>query len=315
MHFLLGNEILNEREFYYLALKPVRISTAQRMKEILAKQAELGVPVAEVPAYYLSHKDDRARGRKSSDRGPTGKQISSLPATTVDGLTINGSDSKKRKLGEDANATTEEQPSKSARMNTGNSVLSSAELPTQSECDIPEEKVEPQVAIPRGEHRDEAGSSQPLDKSSKTQCYFYPRGRCKKGSKCHFAHTRGKKGGEGEVAGRGGRQKGGAALDKKRPPTLLSKLLQADITRDKNYILQCLRFFVNNNFLLDGIVQPYESNQLTLESDAAEDSSDYSEGEVVEAPDMLLADTAIINTLLSERPEVLAKVIGMETQA
>ena len=62
-------------------------------------------------------------------------------------------------------------------------------------------------------------------------------------------------------------------------------------------------------------MQPSESTQLTLESDAGEDSSDYSEGEVVEAPDMLLADTAIINTLLSERPEVLAKVMEMETQA
>ncbi|KAG0615523.1 hypothetical protein M758_5G048400 [Ceratodon purpureus] len=274
----------------------------QRMKEILAKQAELGVPVAEVPSYYLSqpHRDDRARGRgkqmPAAGDGPSGS--------------MNAADSRKRKIGEDAGTTTSigEHSSKSARMDTD-----LAELPTKSQYENPEGKV---VAQP--DDRDEAGTSQPSDKPAKTQCYFYQRGRCRKGIKCHFAHTRGKKGGEGEAGQRG--KKGAAAaaaaaLEKKRSPTLLSKLLQADITRDKSHILQCLRFFVNNNFLLDGILQPFESTELPLESDAALDSSDYSEGEVVEAPDMLLADTAIINTLLSERPEVLAKVIEMETQA
>uniref|UniRef100_A0A7I4CVX0 C2H2-type domain-containing protein n=1 Tax=Physcomitrium patens TaxID=3218 RepID=A0A7I4CVX0_PHYPA len=174
----------------------------QRMKEILAKQAELGVPVAEVPAHYLSqsYKEDRGRGR------------------------------------------------------------------------------------------------------------------CKKGFKCHFAHTgpRGKKGGDNE-AGRGGPK--GVGVEKKRPPTLLSKLLQGEINRDKSYILQCLRYFVNNNFLLNWPNQLSESIELPEQSDDAHESSDYSEGEVVEAPDVLLADTAIINTLLSERPEVLAKVVEMETEA
>lgn len=279
------------------------------MKEILAKQAELGVPVAEVPAHYLSHhhKDDRARGRMNLD--PIGKHI---PASAGAGYSasMSAADLRKRKLSEDTEITTSisDQPSKSARMDND-----LTEWPTKSQCENPEVKV-----VAQAEDRGEAGTSQPSDKPAKTQCYFYQRGRCRKGSKCQFAHIRGKKGGEGE-AGQGGRKAAAAAaaaaLEKKRPLTLLSKLLQADITRDKSHILQCLRFFVNNNFLLDGIVQPSESVQLTLESDAAEDSSDYSEGEVVEAPDMLLADTAIINTLLSERPEVLAKVMEMETQA
>lgn len=227
------------------------------MKDILAKQAELGVPVAEVPSYYLTHKDDRAKTWKRSDD----KQ---LP------------DTKKRKLTED---TTEEQPSKSARTDS-------------TECENRE-----------GEGEGEPGTSE-QQPSGKTPCYFYQRGRCRKGNKCHFAHTRGTK--------EGGRQKkkeATAAADKKRAPTLLSKLLHAEITRDKSYLLQCLRFIVNNNFLLDGILPE------VVESDAAEESSDYSEGEVVEAPDMLLADTAIINTLLSEQPEVLAKVLELETQA
>lgn len=274
------------------------------MKEILAKQAELGVPVAEVPAYYLSHKDDRARGRKNFDS--TGKH---MPASAGDGssASMSAADSKKRKLGEDADITTsiDEQPSKSARMATD-----LAEVPTKSHYEDLDVKV-----VAQAYDRDEAGTSQPPDKPAKIQCYFYQRGRCRKGMKCHFAHTRIKKGGEGEGGRKGAAAAAAAALEKKRPPTLLSKLLQTDITRDKSYILQCLRFFVNNNFLLDGIVQLSQSAQLTLESDAAEDSSDYSEGEVVEAPDMLLADTAITNTLLSERPEVLAKVMEMETLA
>jgi len=267
----------------------------KRMKEILARQAELGCPVAEVPAHYLSNKDDRARGRKISDRS---KQ---MPDPTVNDSSV-GSDLKKRKLGEDATVATEEHPSKSARMSTDLSNSHSnpgAELPTQAECENPEEEVK--VVPP------EAGS-QPLEKAPRAQCYFYQRGRCKKGNRCHFAHVRSKKGGEEAAAARRGRHQKGAALEKRRPPTLLSKLLQPEITRDKSYILQCLRFFVNNNFLVDGIVElPSESE--------SEESSYYSEGEVVEAPDVLLADAAIINTLLSERPEVLAKVIEMETQA
>jgi len=268
------------------------------MKEILARQAELGCPVAEVPAYYLSNKDDRARGgRKISDRS---KQLPSSTANCSSASTINGSELKKRKIGEDATVTTEEHPSKSARMNadlSNSHSNSSAELPTQAECENSEEvKVVPP----------EAGS-QPLEKAPRAQCYFYQRGRCKKGNRCHFAHVRSKKGGEEAAAARRGRHQKGAALEKRRPPTLLSKLLQPEITRDKSYILQCLRFFVNNNFLVDGIVElPSESE--------SEESSYYSEGEVVEAPDVLLADAAIINTLLSERPEVLAKVIEMETQ-
>lgn len=282
----------------------------QRMKEILAKQAELGVPVAEVPAHYLSqsYKEDRGRGRKS---------LAGEGVTT----SMNGADSKKRKLEEDASVTTGtvEQPSKFARVNVGLSNSDSnsgADLPSKSESENPQDRVVAQSieeSDTRHEDKDEA-VGKPSDKPGKTQCYFYQRGRCKKGFKCHFAHTgpRGKKGGDNE-AGRGGPK--GVGVEKKRPPTLLSKLLQGEINRDKSYILQCLRYFVNNNFLLNWPNQLSESIELPEQSDDAHESSDYSEGEVVEAPDVLLADTAIINTLLSERPEVLAKVVEMETEA
>lgn len=297
------------------------------MKEILAKQAELGVPVAEVPAYYLSlsHKDQRPLGSKEKNDQTT-QNHKEIPSTTgyQRSISNNFPESKKRKkegVVEGA-ISNDSQLVKVARVNEDSVIGHSNSLGVAStELSTKPLPVDSQVtstvqsesgATVKGEDGEEAGVN-PLSKSSKQQCYFYQRGRCKKGAKCHYAHTgpRNKKGGDGE-ASRGGRgnQKGGAA-DRKRPPTLLSKLLESSILRDKSYILQCLRYFVNNNFLVDWPNQPAKVSDLDVEEDTScENISDNSDGEVVEEPDVLAADSAIINCLLSERPEVLADVLN-----
>lgn len=299
------------------------------MKEILAKQAELGVPVAEVPAYYLSqsHKDQRPLGGKEKNDRTTQnhKEIASTTGSRRS-TSNNVSDFKKRKqeVVVEGAISNESQLVKVARMN-GDSVighsnslgvasteLSSKPLPVDSQVTS---IVQSQAgALVKGEDGEGAGIN-PLSKSSKQQCYFYQRGRCKKGAKCHYAHTGPKRGDSEATRGGRGIQKGGAA-DKKRPPTLLSKLLESSILRDKSYILQCLRYFVNNNFLVDWPNQPAKVSDLDVEEDTScENNSDNSDGEVVEEPDVLAADSAIINCLLSERPEVLADVLNSTENA
>ncbi|KAK9283033.1 hypothetical protein L1049_011261 [Liquidambar formosana] len=46
----------------------------QQLKEILAKQAELGVPVAELPSYYLLDSEDKVQGREENERALTKKE-------------------------------------------------------------------------------------------------------------------------------------------------------------------------------------------------------------------------------------------------
>lgn len=292
------------------------------MKEILAKQAELGVPVAEVPAYYLSqsHKDQRPLGSKE-ENDPSTQNHKEIPSTTGSQRSIsnNVSESKKRKKEVDVEGATrnDSQFVKVARVNEDSVIghsnslgvacteLSPKPLPIDSQ--VTSIVQSESGAMVKGEDGEEAGVN-PLSKSSKQQCYFYQRGRCKKGAKCHYAHT-GPRNKKGDGQGGRGNQKGGAA-DKKRPPTLLSKLLESSILRDKSYILQCFRYFVNNNFLVDWPNQPAKVSDLDVEEDTScENNSDNSDGEVVEEPDVLAADSAIINCLLSERPEVLADVL------
>jgi|TARA_B110000003_G_scaffold237501_1_gene242645 cleavage and polyadenylation specificity factor subunit 4 len=67
------------------------------------------------------------------------------------------------------------------------------------------------------------------------KCRFFARGRCKAGARCPFKH---------EVTER----KSSAADGGGNPQTLLKKLLDKEIKRDEQRLLQLFRFFVNNDF-------------------------------------------------------------------
>eukprot|EP00850_Spirogloea_muscicola_P009666 SM000054S18152 [mRNA] locus=s54:647260:652178:- [translate_table: standard] len=88
-------------------------------------------------------------------------------------------------------------------------------------------------------------------------CYFYRRGRCRKGSRCNFSHQlhpggdssgpKGRQGGDGG-GGRAAFRRGAAAMAAGAPPSLLAKLLAPEIQQDRSYLLQAFRFFVDNGF-------------------------------------------------------------------
>ncbi|XP_062091634.1 uncharacterized protein LOC133797668 isoform X2 [Humulus lupulus] len=57
----------------------------------------------------------------------------------------------------------------------------------------------------------------------------------------------------------------------KRKPTLLEKLLSADITRDKSYLLQAFRFMVANSFFKDGADKPLTFPSVIAKEKSGED--------------------------------------------
>ncbi|KAM6600422.1 hypothetical protein CsatA_020031 [Cannabis sativa] len=56
-----------------------------------------------------------------------------------------------------------------------------------------------------------------------------------------------------------------------RKPTLLEKLLSADITRDKSYLLQAFRFMVANSFFKDGADKPLTFPSVIFKEKSSED--------------------------------------------
>lgn len=291
------------------------------MKDILAKQAELGVPVAEVPAYYVSEPRDtmgrrhRAENRECLD--DTRKRPSSSVAVQsplFDGSTLNTSqvgaaDTKKRKHSTIENRETtedvgeaiglEDEPVKIAR------VTFNPENGHTSSLETPHSLVSPKPLSDRAQVSEGRTSSELVKRSvgdevdtetrqSDQLCYFFQRGRCKRGSKCHYVHSRqGGRAGEPNTKKVSGRNQSRTS-DAKRPPTLLSKLLGASILRDKSYILQCLRFFVNNGFLLEWPKISLDCGDWVVEEDTR---TDCMEEEVQASTGILAADAAIIKLL------------------
>ncbi|KAG6542321.1 hypothetical protein Mapa_016246 [Marchantia paleacea] len=223
----------------------------ERLKEILARQAELGVPVAELPAYYLSDRyggskdknESGGGGRKDNNRN--GKRR--LNADQGSG-TAAISDTKEKRS---------EPPLKQVKIEEPDPPTFVELAPTTRE---PEAGGPGELKIPKAEPTDEpdseavaanaGGKGQDSSKKYTQVCYFFKRGRCKKGNRCEFLHDK-----------RSDRPKKtkkdlAAAANNKRQPSLLAKLLESDIRREKSHLLQSFRFFVNNMFLLEWPEKP-----------------------------------------------------------
>jgi hypothetical protein len=217
----------------------------QRLKEILAKQAELGVQVAEVPAFYMSDRygslNSRGARAESSTSGPGEKQR----------FGKRGND-----RGESSNGVAKEEdterPAKVPRISAGSDV--SAE-PASTASNLEAEKTKETLAGV-GESKDSFETKAPTEdvvmagqkdekvsgKTSERLCFFYKRGRCKKGNRCEFLHERRPKKKKDDPS---------AQPLPKRGPTLLAKLLESDVRMERSHLLQTFRFFVNNMFLLE----------------------------------------------------------------
>ncbi|KAH9550268.1 hypothetical protein CY35_10G063400 [Sphagnum magellanicum] len=230
----------------------------QRLKEVLQRQAELGVPVAEIPSYYISDRYGRDHSKLSSNNqngaenvAPAQNTLSNQTATQVNGV----------KRGCSPRAETY-------------AVLGSGAL-----SDLSNQK---------------STGIKPTHRTSEQPCYFFQRGRCKKGSRCHFVHDRQqrRKGGEERANMRGkDRQKGASSSILK--PSLLSKLLDSSIRADKSRILECLRFFVKNSFLLEWPTRPLEFSNW-LEEDVG---GNIPEQEASPPLDVLAADAALVEAI------------------
>ena len=95
-------------------------------------------------------------------------------------------------------------------------------------------------------------------------CSYFVGGKCTKGRSCTYAHNmvlvkaarqarkEGGKGPEGTTASAAGPRKGKASasgVSAGSSSTLLRKLLDAEVRRERSLMLQCLRFFVDTDFL------------------------------------------------------------------
>lgn len=217
----------------------------------------MGCPVAEVPDYLLRDSYGsgvaRSQGRGSRHGGQTlNKRVpQSTPVMESEGAS--GAKRSRSETGIDASGNNDERPTK----------LVCREDESQASELAEDEPASTSAAHVAGSSQirdaDELENQVPPNKRHKKQgmrlCHFFLRGRCKKGTKCEFLHERSSKPLNGERREEKSQQ---AAASMKRKPSLLAKLLDTDIQREKSQILQCLRFFVNNCFLLEYPSQPLE---------------------------------------------------------
>jgi len=311
----------------------------QRLKEILHRQAELGVPVADIPSSYMS---DHSAADNSKLPNKNQNKTDNVPssANTLSNQMCTPTKALKRDAEQNETQDEEqgERPSKIARINlepssdlvNGSStsselaVLEDSKVSKGSQCLQEDALTNGTVgAVALSDHVDgkptvpEKVSGSELPRTHFDQpCYFFLRGHCKKGTRCHFLHgqqpraksgdeTAGAKSGDetagaksrDETAGaksgdetadisREGKQKGGVS-------TLLVKV-SGSKQIDKSCILECLRFIVKNSFLLEWPTKPLE-----FFVQVKEDAGNGREEEEASPPvDILAADaTNLINQI------------------
>ncbi|KAI8083511.1 hypothetical protein BDF21DRAFT_416092 [Thamnidium elegans] len=99
----------------------------------------------------------------------------------------------------------------------------------------------------------------PEDKP-KRRCKYFMSGKCSKGDQCDFSHQRP----ESKP-----KQPKAAPTFKKRP-NLLFKLLEKEIKQEKNVILQCLRYIIDNDYFGKGTKSLTEPSEKLAEHNQAE---------------------------------------------
>ncbi|KAH9295936.1 hypothetical protein KI387_039524 [Taxus chinensis] len=245
----------------------------QRMKEILAKQAELGLQVAEVPSHYISdgpfyqkgHHKSGARVNYDSFGKPNKSDNSAMKIPRINDLTsprsvLNHLSSFKIEQPQEEGGTAIPIPEI-----LGSEVYSLSLIPEKDDKNCKTKDSASQVAISTEDISLNKGQ-----KSEKCQkiCKFFQHGRCLKGQRCTFRH-----------AHRANDTRKGAIVASelptritvpsklpKRKPTLLEKLLSGEIKKEKSHLLQIFRFMVNNSFLTEWPNEPLKFFQWSREA-------------------------------------------------
>ncbi len=300
-------------EARFADLTSLWLNLLQRLKEVLQRQAELGVPVAEIPSYYISDRYGRDHSKLSSNNqngaenvAPAQNTLSNQTSTQVNG--VKRECSPRAETCETQTEEKREKPFKIARIDldppdtvNGSSSLPELSVFENSSGEISNSTNENEftdAVLSSGALSDLSNQKstglKPTHRTSEQPCYFFQRGRCKKGSRCHFVHDRQqrRKGGEERANMRGKDRQKGASSSILRP-TLLSKLLDSSIRADKSRILECLRFFVKNSFLLEWPTRPLEFSNW-LEEDVG---GNILEQEASPPLDVLAADAALVEAI------------------
>lgn len=192
----------------------------QELKEILAKQAELGVEVAQIPKVYLMDSENQTNETEQN-------------AASAEKSCNNRGGKKQKHLSEPEKQTDEtEQNAASAETSYTNRGGGKQKHPLESERQTNETKQNAEKSFKK-----RAGKRQKRNRSNMKQ------------------------------KAEGNDSSPRPEIQKKNPnPTLLQKLLSADIKRDKSQLLQAFRFMVSNNFFVDPPKKPLEFPSITVKS-------------------------------------------------
>lgn len=244
----------------------------QRLREILDKQAELGIQVAEVPDHYVKDRWDHQKGHHKSGHHGHFRQDSFVSRKVPNNNNFpNSKKSRSNENGESNEVGSDDTAVKVPRLEdltSPRSVLNDASDFKVKQSTESIDTVNPASGIrctettplPPGVDKSDKGvlGSAPRNdiitnvdmqlqhndgkKFHKVQsiCRYFQKGFCRKGQRCHHLHV--------QMSNDSHNQTSLASKYSEREPTLLEKLLSPEIKREKSHLLQIFRFMVNNSF-------------------------------------------------------------------
>lgn len=148
---------------------------------------------------------------------------------------------------------------KAKKLKTDNT--DNAESITQSD---EKEKDTKEEGVEQLENNEQVTDNKPPEPKEKGICKYFLKGRCKNGKKCHFAHTRAEKPAPKAQTTTSLSQPKYWSRIKRRP--LLKLLLDKEIRKEKNVVLQCIRFIIRNDFFDESSSKLEEKEEVIEES-------------------------------------------------
>ncbi|KAJ3259935.1 hypothetical protein HK104_006898 [Borealophlyctis nickersoniae] len=133
-----------------------------------------------------------------------------------------------------------------------------------------------------GSDDDEANGLAAVGRKINVMCRYFVQGNCSKGDQCAFRHQA-RSGGDLGTA----EKKPGPLTHQNRQP-LLRKLLENDIRKEKNMLLQCIRYIVQNDFLGQASERTEKSRPSAV-SDMSQDGDAGQESHAGTTPDFGLS--------------------------
>eukprot|EP00898_Chlorokybus_atmophyticus_P003050 jgi/Chlat1/3746/Chrsp259S03894 len=276
------------------------VDRRKRLREILAQQRRLGLPVAEIAPHLLRDPVNRprpynprsqqhghpnktqptpqqtataveARDRDASAASPMASGVAHAPMQGTAQLTGDMAQRDSQQGPEGAavpNHAHLDEPDAKRKRNDSNG---NADMPAMSVA----EPMERPAQLADGT----TGPASTTAPRRRKPCYYFAQGRCRKGNNCTFAHDTAS---NQQNTSSKSVEKGPARnnrphnpTQRKRDPTLLEKLLAREIRLENSRLLQAFRFLVLNNFF--GEDKPLVFPQTLAEAEADARTADLAE--------------------------------------